>query len=106
MEHLSEFNDTANTSNMETKVISVGNIVSFCNNYKSLSYMVVFFLITNVLAMFSTVFEAPCVSCTVTRTLSGFGGCSYDPVPFTFNSLKVWFVDFLKYRCFTVAVLL
>lgn len=79
---------------METKLISIGKVVSFCNDNKSLSYMVLFFVVTNVLAMFSTVFEAPCVSCTVTRTLSEFGGCSYDAVPFTFNSFKVWFVVF------------
>lgn len=81
---------------METKAICIGKIFSFCNNNKALSYTVLFLVVTNILAKFSTVFEAPCVSCTVTRTLSGFGGCSYDAVPFAFNSLKVWFVDILS----------
>lgn len=81
---------------METKLISVGKIVSFCNDNKALTYTVLFFVATNVLAMFSTKFEAPCVSCTVTRTLSEFGGCSYDAVPFTFNSVKVMVCCFFK----------
>lgn len=81
---------------METKIISIRKIVSFCNENKSLSYTVLFFVVTNILAMFSTKFEAPCVSCTVTRTLSEFGGCSYDAVPFTFNSFKVMVCCFLS----------
>lgn len=81
---------------METKRTSMRKIVSFCNDNKALSCTVLFFVVTNVLAMFSSKFEAPCVSCTVTRTLSEFGGCSYDAVPFTFNSFKVMVCCFLS----------
>lgn len=88
---------------METRLISVGKIVSFCNDNKALSCTLLFFIVTNILAMFSTKFEAPCVSCTVTRTLSEFGGCSYDAVPFTFNSVKVMICCFFKCCCCTVS---
>ena len=81
---------------METKLISMRKIVSFCNDNKVLSSTVLFFVVTNILAMFSSKFEAPCVSCTVTRSLSEFGGCSYDAVPFTFNSFKVMVCCFLS----------
>lgn len=81
---------------METKRISMRKIASFCNDNKALSCTALFFVVTNVLAMFSSKFEAPCVSCTVTRTLSEFGGCSYDAVPFAFNSFKVMVCCFLS----------
>lgn len=82
---------------METKRISMRKIASFCNDNKALSCTVLFFVVTNVLAMFSSKFEAPCVSCSVTRTLSEFGGCSYDAVPFsTLNSFKVMVCCFLS----------
>ena len=81
---------------MEIKLISMRKIVSFCHDNKALSSTVFFFVVTNILAMFSSKFEAPCVSCTVTRTLSEFGGCSYDAVPFTFNSFKVMVCCFLS----------
>lgn len=80
---------------MDTKLVSPGKVFSYCNSNKLLSTVVVFFVVTNIFALFSPVFEAPCVSCTVTRTLSEFGGCSYNAAPF--NSLKVGFVDNLKW---------
>lgn len=79
---------------MDTKFVSLGKILSYCNENKGLSSVVIFFVVTNVLALFSPVFEAPCVSCTVTRTLSEFGGCSYNAAPF---NLKVGFVYSLKW---------
>ena len=87
---------------MDSKLISMRKIFTFCNDNKALSSTVLFFVVTNFLAMFSSKFEAPCVSCTVTRTLSEFGGCSYDAVPFTFNSFKVMVCCFFKCCCFTL----
>lgn len=71
---------------MYTKLVSLQKVFAFCNENKGLSSVVVFFVITNMLALFSPIFEPPCVSCSLTSSLSNYGGCPSNAVPFT--SLK------------------
>lgn len=71
---------------MFAKFVPFDKVLTFCNGNKGLSSVVVFFIVTNVLALFSPIFEPPCVSCSLTRTVAEYGGCSYNAVPFT--SLK------------------